>query len=468
MSLLDRLRANLAQSAGDRPAYRRISEFLEGEISRGVLMPGGRLPPQREVARALGVNTATVTRAYRELRLRGYVGGRTGQGTRVLGADLGMSAPAGANAPADPALIDLTINRPATGAAADATEQAMRRLPRDPRFQSLADYLPAEGPLWAREAALTWIAHSGFNAAPETVVLTAGAQHALFCCLAGLIEPGDVVLADPATYQGIGALGRLLGFRVEAVACDDSGMRPDALAAAARSSPARAVFLVPSIQNPTTLTLGTRRRRELADVAKAHDLWILEDDVYGRLLDARPSAIACAAPERTCYITGTSKAVAPGLRIGVAAVPGTLRESVVAALRTNQWMVSAWPLLAFARWTEDGELDRIVRANQEELTHRNRLAAEILPPTGLHQTATGTHIWMDLPEPWRAAAFERAARDRGVAVLPGEAFATGRAPARQGVRVNLGAARSRDQLRQALTRLRAVLEAGPPAGYTYV
>src|SRR3546814_2600007 len=139
--------------------------------------------------------------------------------------------------------------------------------------------------------------------------------------LAVLAEPGEPVLAEALTYPGVLDAARLLRRPLKPVAMDEEGVIPGALDEAAAATGARTVVLVPTIQNPTATVMGAERRRAITEVARRRNLMIVEDDVYGFLLESRPPPIATFAPERTVYLTSASKCLAPGLRAGWIAAP---------------------------------------------------------------------------------------------------------------------------------------------------
>ena len=129
--------------------------------------------------------------------------------------------------------------------------------------------------------------------------------------------------------------------------------------------------------------LGTRRfmerwmpdanRRELARIARKYDVTILEDDVYGFLIDDAPPPIATYAPERTYFLASTSKSIAPGLRIGYVVCPPGRAAKVAATLRATIWETS--PILAevVTRWIEDGTANRVVAWKQNEIRARHHM-----------------------------------------------------------------------------------------------
>ena len=133
----------------------------------------------------------------------------------------------------------------------------------------------------------------------------------------------------------------MLGLRLEGVAMDEEGLVPEALDQAVVETGARLLYCTPTLQNPTTATMSEARKQAIACVAIRHDLTIIEDDIYGILLEEpAPLPLATFAPEHTIYVTSLSKAVAPGLRIGYTAPPQHIVERVGAAVRASCWMAA--------------------------------------------------------------------------------------------------------------------------------
>ncbi len=443
---------------GGEPIYRQLAAAIAERIARGELVAGNRLPPQRDIARMLGINLTTVTRAFATLQQRGLVESRSGRGsiivTRAADPDF-KSAPT-----EEPGLVDLSVNRPPTQAYLTALAALLPGLAKDRRYPALQDFHAPEGPAWAREAAATWLSSVAGGGDPSRVVLTNGAQHGLACVLGCVARPKDVILADAVTYQGISSLCRSLELDLRAVAMDRGGMVPDLLDRACAQLRPRAVFLVPNFHNPTATTLSVERRHALLDIARRHNVLIIEDDVYGPLLDDRPPAFASLEPDLTVHVSGLSKCVAPGLRLGFVVAPRALIGNIAAMLRINCWSIGPLGALIGARMIEDGTIQRIVEEQKQELRVRQVLLRECLGSFHFRTGETSTHAWLELPEPWRGNVFVRLAHQNGVGLLAGDAFAIGRDTIPHAVRINVGAARSHADLKRALVTLADLLANG--------
>jgi DNA-binding transcriptional MocR family regulator len=406
-----------------------------------------------------------VSRAYAEAERRGLIAGEVGRGTFVR--------PAAAVAPMmpgdilgetrDPDFIDLTINRPGAAGEGAAMAAALQQLAAEPNLDTLLDYQASAGRREERDAGAAFLQGCGLAAAPEQVVATAGGQHAMACVIGALTRPGDILAVEALTYPGLRALASLLHLRLAPIALDEAGLIPEALAAACRAAPVRALYTMPTLHNPTTATMPVTRREALVEVARRHDLALIEDDVYGFLLDAPLPPLAHYAPERGYYLTSTSKSLMPALRVGYVHAPKAQVEAIAAAVRAT--IYSAPPLMAriAARWIADGTAARLAEEKRAETRRRNRMARRILAGAGFTGDPLAAHLWLTLPEPWRADDFVAAARQRGVGIIPAAAFAVTR-QAPEAVRVCLGAQTTGERVERALARL-AELFASKPEGY---
>lgn len=449
----------LSRGAGS-PLYMQLADAVEKAIETGALVSGDRLPPHHNLARDLDVNITTITKAFSVLKEKGLVDSRPGRGTivRPLQSDSEIQFQ---TAPTESgSVIDLSVNRPASSAYTTNLSKLLGVLSQDERFPSLKDYQSSEGPEWAREAGVQWISEFGPPVERERVLVTDGAQHALACALAAVTTVGDQVLADNVTYQGINALCRALHLELRGVASDENGMSPEALEAACRENTPKVLFLVPNLHNPTTITLSEERRRQLLSVAQRYDVLIMEDDVYAPLLEKRPPPFAALDPERTIYITGLSKCVAPGLRAAFVVPPTRLVPDIAAAIRIDCWSIAPLTCLVATRMIEDGIARNIVETHRTELKQRNGIARRILPGEELRTQPISTHAWLQLPEPWRGASFANVCQYHGVRVLASEAFTLGQAAAPHAVRINVAAARSQQDLEKALVIVQNLLLRG--------
>ena len=192
------------------------------------------------------------------------------------------------------------------------------------------------------------------------MLVSSGSQQALTLAATVLLEPGDVVLVEEPSYLAALQAFPLAGARVVPVACDDDGLDPDAVAAAAPRHGARMLYTIPTFHNPTGRTLPLERRVALAAVAERCGFWLLEDDPYGELRyrgEPLPSLGTLARRDRTLRLSTLSKVAAPGLRIGWIRTPAALRSSLVVAKQAADLHSSTIDQAAAARWLATVDLD---------------------------------------------------------------------------------------------------------------
>jgi DNA-binding transcriptional MocR family regulator len=440
------------------PRYAAIADRLAQDIASGRLKAGDRLPTHRELAWKLGVTVGTVTRAYAEAERRGLIGGEVGRGTfiRERGGD-GLPA-----VEANPdGLIDLARNFPPGWRDNREVAGILADLAHSNDLGPLLGYAPNLGLPSHREAGAQWLARTGIEARTAQVAVTNGAQHAMLVSLAALTRPGDVVLSEQLTFYGLKSLGTHLSLRLYGVEIDAHGLVPAALDAACRLMAPKALYCMPTLHNPTTASMPEERRREIAAICVRHGVTIVEDDIYGFLVENAPPPLTSFAPDHSIALTSLSKCIAPGMRVGYLRASETLMERVASALRATTWMATPFMGEIATRLIRSGQADRMARQMREESKARQLIVRRLLPDAEYDAHEAGFHIWLKLPEPWRREEFTQQVRRHGVGLAPADAFAIGRVPVPHAMRVGLSAARDRAQLERALGIIADVLRAPP-------
>jgi len=200
------------------------------------------------------------------------------------------------------------------------------------------------------------------------------------------------------------------------------------------------------------------RRDEMLRLVKKLDLIIIEDLIYGFLADVPP--LAAEAGERTVMVDSLSKRLAPGIAVGFLHVPPHLRDRLAVTLRNGTWSVTSLALAAGMRLLADGTAAEITRRKRVEGLARQAMVAECLAGHRIQTDPRSYHVWLELPEGWRAEVLTAAAARAGIAITPASAFAIAPGHSPNAVRLALGLP-ARDDLRRALTRLAALLAARP-------
>lgn len=442
------------------PKYLRIVEAMSDDIEAGRLPVGERLPTHRELAWQLGVTVGTVSRAYAEGERRGLLVGEIGRGSFV---QAGARSARGLAMPDEggPQAIELGMNRPPDAIPPAEFADALRELANGPELGELLTYQSHAGRWPHRVAGAQWLARRGLDVPPDRVLVTSGAQHAVCATLMALAEPGETVLTEALTWPGSRALANLLQLTLKPVETDEAGIVPEAFEAACRANGARLYYALPTLHNPTTVTLSADRRAEIARIAERYRITIIEDDVYGMLPPSAPPALAAYAPDRTIYITSSSKSVTPCLRVGFVALPEDHLMRFSAAGRAVNWMAPPMMAELLARWIVDGRVDDLAARIRTVVEERQAIAARCLDGFTYTTTPGSFHAWLALPEPWRPADLVAAGRVRGLHLTSTELFVPARSETPNRLRVSLTAPKTDAALERGLTTLAALLRDRP-------
>jgi DNA-binding transcriptional MocR family regulator len=446
--------------------YRRLADRIADDIATGRLRPGERLPPQRAFARRRGIAGSTAGRVYGELVRRGLVVGEVGRGTFVRAAP---PAPGG-RALAEPtpgntatrggATINLELNYPSAPGQSELLAPALAPLLRPDVLTEALRPAAATGTAEARAAVAGLLATPGWRPDPDGVLFAGNARQAIAAALASLVRPGGRVGVEALTYALVKEIAVRLGITLVPLAMDRDGLRPDAVIAAHRTAPLSALYVQPTLHNPTSVTTSEPRKRELAGVVRELGVPVVEDRIWSFLLESG-EPLAAHVPELAHVVDGLSKRVAPGLTAGFLVVPPDRAEAVAAAVRSGGWSVGRFALEAGVRWVEDGTVARLVAAKRLDAARRQRLLAHELAAFGgaLRSDPHAYYAWWELPAPWRADTFTAAAAVHGIAITPGDTFAVGPQRAPDAVRLGLASASEAD-LARALRTLAAIARRG--------
>jgi DNA-binding transcriptional MocR family regulator len=446
------------------PLYRALADAIEQAITRGELPAGARLPPQRLLAKALGVDLTTITRGYAEAQRRGLVSATVGRGTFVQAGQPDRTAKTTQGAQPS-AVLDMSMNLPPVPQAPSlrtVLQDGLANLLRHGDMRTLMSYRAGAGTYTDRAVAAGWLGPVIGEIDPDRVVVAAGAQCALTALVTTLTRPGDTVLVEPLLYPGFRAVAAQFGVRLVTVATDADGPLPAAVERACRGLAPKAMYLVPTIHNPSTDTIPPERRDVLAALAVRHAMALIEDDAYGLFPSVPLTAVTAHATGAGYYISTLAKCVAPGLRLAFVVAPGTAEAvRLVSALRATS--LSPSPLLTnlLTQWLQDGTALALRDAIRSEATERQKLAQAALPTGSFASHPEGLHAWLTLPPQWNRLDFCAHVRRQGLALVPADAFAID-LPVPNAVRICLGVADRRDVLDTALRSVAMAIQSSPP------
>ncbi|WP_336651423.1 MULTISPECIES: MocR-like transcription factor YczR [unclassified Leucobacter] len=420
-----RLQELLGAWRGNGHSYRELSESITLLVRDGRLPPASVLPAERPLAEQLGVSRTTVAAAYQRLREERVVESRRGSGTVVLGR---VGVRGGVWAEGDPDEIALT--RASPGAWQRLPELAQLALTEHPDAFLLDGYDTIGHPA-LRALVAERYSRRGLPTVPEQIMVTLGAQHAIFLIARTLLNRGDRSLIESPSYpharEALASAGALVAeLPVGPHDYDAASM----LEIASRTS-ARLAYLIPDHHNPTGLSMPPELRERLITNLTEQGTYIIADEttaelVLGEPRGVLPFAASAALPhQRDAILTvgSLAKTVWGGLRVGWIRAAPELIARLEAARVVGDLGTSTWAQLLGALSLE--RYDEVLADRCRELTAGHRALtgalAQGLPEWRISPATGGVSVWADLGAA-RSTRLSREAARLGLRISPGPQF----------------------------------------------
>ncbi len=441
--------------ASPEPLYRQIAERLRGEILADRLAAGSRLPSVRELARGLGVNLVTVVAAYRELIRAGLASGQVGRGTFVRRPEAPLEpkemfreeVPGEAGTrwdraavpqsratmffkPLDKDVVALNSGLPSAdffpmAAFRRALDAVLRR-----EGSAALQYQPMEGNGPLREAIAAYLESRGTPVRPEDVLICSGAVTGVHIVARFLAMPGDVLLTENPVYCGFLSALESLGVKLVGVPVDEEGMRVDVAERLIRQYRPKAIYTIPTYNNPTGVCLSLDRRRALLALSQREGIPIIEEDYANEIGFTGPppptlKAMDAAGP--IIHVKSFAKLVFPSIRVAVIAAPSSMIRGLLGvkggidpySSGLNQRVLHELLLQpGFSRHVEGlaGKYRPRYEAMRAALQEEGGRQLTWLEPKG------GVHVWVRLPDGLNSQDLLPEAIEAGVAFTPGHCF----------------------------------------------
>ena len=363
-------------------------------------------------------------------------------------------------------VTDLSFNAPNLESSLPSVRELFQELGSAEMVAESMRYQPVTGSVRHRRAGVEWMARLRASVREDEVIPTCGGQHAMLAALAALAEPGDAVVTESLVYPGLKNVAEFLRLRLIGCAMDGEGLIPEALDEALNRDPAAAIYVVPTLQNPTARVMSEERRLAILEVADHYGTPVVEDDIYGFYLESGPPPMVSLSPDQVFYLTGLSKTVSPGLRVGYLRVPQEWLDRTSRGVAATVIMAPTPSCQIATRLIESKVADELLRTRRAECRARRLLTDEVLG-SAVDSTSVpeGIHCWVELPQEWSSDAFVTAAHQRKIWVAPTRYFAVDSGTSVRGVRLSPGAVGDLDRLREALETLRGLLEQPPVPTY---
>lgn len=428
--------ANLAlmlDRDGEEPIYRQLIRHIRMQVESGTLSAGTRLPASRDLARQLNISRISVVNAYAELRAEGYLSAHAGRGTFVARESGTPTPPEKSNGSSPPTEV---------GASPDHSLRDMLQMARRPGVlnfsiggtpmeffpvQHLRDaintvldrdgskalgYEVTEGYAPLRSAVRDYVSALGIQCTVDQVLITGGTQQAIDLVVQAILSEGETVATENPTYIGMIDIARTRRVQLHGIEIDNEGIRLDMLENYILDNPVKLIFVMPTFQNPTGAVMPLHRRRQLINLANTYKIPILEDAIYHEFRfagEALPPLKALDDTGIVIHVSGFTKMLVPGLRIGYLITDGNHYERLVRVKQAADISTPGLNQRAIHLLVQRGVLSQQLERNNRELKRRRDAAlsaAEKYLPPGTRWTVPdgGLYLWAELPRTGPTAA----------------------------------------------------------------
>ncbi|MFE2992127.1 PLP-dependent aminotransferase family protein [Streptomyces sp. NPDC059262] len=434
--------------------YKKLVDALASDIRTGRLAPGVRLPTHRGLAVREGIAVVTATRVYAELEAMGLVSREQGRGTFVRDIAVPASHGIDQQAVATDDAVDLNFNYPSLPGQADLLRQALREVATSGDLDSLLRYQPHRGRPQDRASIARHLRRRGITADADQILIANGAQHGLAITIMAMLSAGDVVAVDALTYPGFKVLAHAFHLDLEPIPTTADGPDLDALENLCATRPVRAIYTMPTLHNPLGWVMPATDRTRLIRIARQYGPLIIEDASYAYLVEDPPPPLAATAPDITVYVSGLSKSIATGLRVGFVLAPPPAVPSLERAIRATTWNTPALTTAIACRWLDDGTVNHLETQKRDDAKTRQALVRQELAGLPLIGHPSSYFTWLPLPDDARADRLTATLARRHISVTTAEPFTTS-THTPQAIRLALGST-DLDSLRSTLRTVRRV------------
>lgn len=439
-----------------RPIYLSLALQLETDIAGGVLLPGTKLPPQRELADYLDINFTTVTRAYKLCELKGLLYAVTGRGTFVSPSAAQSITISVGNLPRES--IDLGFVSSFEQCNQMIADTAKRILGKG-QFAQLVTYEHPSGMPHHKAAGVSWLRGLGVQTDVEHMAIVSGTQNGLALTLLALFDPGNRIAVDTHTYANFIDLAKMYHLQLVPIAGDAEGMSAELLEEQCRLNPIQGIFLMPSCCNPTTIMISEKRKCELAAVIQRHRLILIEDDIHAFLtagiVEDYHGPMARFLPDQTVYFSGTSKPICSGLRVAYAAFGEPLRERMLRAIFTVNVKTSSLDAEIITELLDNGTAFEIIAAKKELAIQANQIFDRWFPDAPKMGHPLSFYRWLPIQSVPSGKELEVHLQEYGVRVYHADRFLSGSIAAQQYLRVALSSTKTLAELERGFEILKS-------------
>lgn len=436
-----------------RSTYLKVADEIAAEISVGILTEGERLPPQRQFAYERGIATSTVSRVYEELIRRGLVLGEIGRGTYVRAIDSQKEATL-----VEPVSvpIDLEHNYSVRGSYKKKLMNMLSEISEDVDSESFLTPMGAVGWRDSKKVASKYISCKNWIPKQSSILFSGNGRQAISAALSAITKPGDSIGVEDVTYPVLIGIAQKMGLVLVPIEMDEDGIKPDILEDLIKTNNLKALYLQPTLQSPTAITMSHERREVISKIITKHELPTIEDGVYNFLAGEKP---LCAYSEKyIIYIDSLSKSLAPGVALGIISSPKQFYDKIKSSLQFGAWTTSGLLLGIGTKWMASENFKEIIREKRSDALVRQNIVRKIFSDFNIKGDDRAYHVWVPLLDIKNSDLFASRMLRMGIAITPGSAFSVVKGVSPNYIRVSL-ASPEKEQLVIALKQIHRHLTA---------
>ncbi len=416
-----------------KPLYKHLADVLKQDIISGLLTPGTKLPPQRELADYLDINLSTVSRAFKLCEQRGLICSAVGNGTYVA-SDAAVNSGILLNH-ADSRAIELgsilpnsEINR--------LVSDFLERMSSEPDFYKLLQYGSLDYDNLQLKAAEKWLSFFSMQAIHSSILFSNGGQNGIFSTLAALFHEGDRIATMPTTYPGIKTAAKILGIQLIPLHLENETITKEALLYAYKNENIRGLYLISDINNPTSEILTLNERKMIASFCDEYDIPVIEDAINTLFIPNPLPPVSSFTPTHGIFISSVSKSMSPGLRLAVMHVPAAYHQKIRECLYAMHITTPALMTQLFTRIILSGEFDEIRMLRIQDIIERSRLFDHCFKDMKVYGNLHSPIRWLFLPDSTTADEFEKLVFENGIQIYSASRFVVGTKDVPNAVRIS--------------------------------
>jgi DNA-binding transcriptional MocR family regulator len=403
--------------------YKTILDRLAEDIRQRKYQPGARLVTHRKFASQEKIALSTASKIYQELAKMGLVSCEVGRGTFVKESQVPPSHGIKQASLAE-GMLDLNFNSPILENQPKMLRDALRKLSYSGDLASLLSYQPHNGRLNDKSVIKNYLAHHNISAETQNMAIVNGAQQGLALTVMSLLKPGDLIAVDAITYPGFKLLAQVHGLELIAIPMLNQCTDLNALTQACEQRKIKAIYSMPTLHNPLGSVMGLAQRKQLIEIARKHQLTIIEDAAYSFLETQAPPALVTLAPDITFYISGFSKSLATGLRVGFILSPTKWVSSIERSIRATTWNTAGLLSALTCQWIEDGSIYHLEQEKRLDAIKRQEIVKKVFHELSYQSHPASYFLWLPLPEDVRSDLLIKALLDLNISVSNAEPYAT--------------------------------------------